>query len=618
MIDPQNPRVLYAGVLLAGVYKTTDGGEHWEAVNNGINTRGFRSVSIVVINPRNTQRLYYTNGGGVYRTLDGGKTWARITNCPGDGIFGLFFHPVSNTLFVSVPSDRPSTSRGVYRLILLCQFLPCPNLLARTPTVVLCSEQFGCNTVVMSILCEIRIGRTRHSQKADQNDEVVLTDTEADCKLSGTLVGGTSFLDMEVSTQDREFLYALTGRPGSVYRSSDSGNTWDRIQNSCQAIATHPQSGLVAYCGDSLLRITNGGQTWETLSIIMFGQVGVIVVSPHDPDTIYVGGENLYMSKDGGRSWAERSNGLGVACLELKFNPADNTTLYLIEGYCRFARRLERLYLSSDSGSSWNPVIDKGLGLAFDADGTTLYRYFTSPPEIGRSRDNGKTWQWDRLPQTSLRLINVVAHSQRVGTVYAITESAPFAYLSADRGYSWRPSTGLSSRFLSGTLSTMLTMGLFFDHKSQLVYSVADADLARSDNGGMTWTSCSRDGLGYTAISNESRAAVDPRDENRLFLATLRIGVLMSQDGCKTWQSANTRLGNLFLIAIAIDLKNPDRVYAGTDGGACISSDGGKAWVQANQGLLSATVVYSIVVDPKDSRNVYAATPYGIFRLEAK
>ena len=92
----------------------------------------------------------------------------------------------------------------------------------------------------------------------------------------------------------------------------------------------------------------------------------------------------------------------------------------------------------------------------------------------------------------------------------------------------------------------------------------------------------------------------------------------MSQEGCKTWQSANTRLGNLFLIAIAIDLKNPDRVYAGTDGGACISSDGGKAWVQANQGLLSATVVYSIVVDPKDSRNVYAATPYGIFRLEAK
>jgi hypothetical protein len=61
-----------------------------------------------------------------------------------------------------------------YLLVLLCQFLPCPNLLARTPTVVLCSEQFGCNTVVMSILYEIRIGRTRHSQKADQNDKVVL------------------------------------------------------------------------------------------------------------------------------------------------------------------------------------------------------------------------------------------------------------------------------------------------------------------------------------------------------------------------------------------------------------------------------------------------------------
>jgi photosystem II stability/assembly factor-like uncharacterized protein len=47
-----------------------------------------------------------------------------------------------------------------------------------------------------------------------------------------------------------------------------------------------------------------------------------------------------------------------------------------------------------------------------------------------------------------------------------------------------------------------------------------------------------------------------------------------------------------------------------------ISFDGGKTWGQVNDGLLGATVVYSITVD-KDS-NVYAATPYGIFKLEGK
>ena len=50
--------------------------------------------------------------------------------------------------------------------------------------------------------------------------------------------------------------------------------------------------------------------------------------------------------------------------------------------------------------------------------------------------------------------------------------------------------------------------------------------------------------------------------------------------------------------------------------GATISFNGGGSWNQVNDGLLGATVVYSIVVDKEG--NVYAATPYGIFKLEGK
>jgi photosystem II stability/assembly factor-like uncharacterized protein len=72
----------------------------------------------------------------------------------------------------------------------------------------------------------------------------------------------------------------------------------------------------------------------------------------------------------------------------------------------------------------------------------------------------------------------------------------------------------------------------------------------------------------------------------------------------------------LFVTAIAIDPNNPDTLYAATDGGAYVSFDSGQTWNQINDGLLGATVVYSIVVD-KDG-NVYAATPYGIFHYEGK
>jgi photosystem II stability/assembly factor-like uncharacterized protein len=102
----------------------------------------------------------------------------------------------------------------------------------------------------------------------------------------------------------------------------------------------------------------------------------------------------------------------------------------------------------------------------------------------------------------------------------------------------------------------------------------------------------------------------------RLYLATPGQGVLVSTDKCGSWTPSSNGLMNLFVNTLAIDPNNINTVYAGTDGGAYISYDAGATWGQVNDGLLGATVVYSIAVD-KDG-NVYAATPYGIFTLESK
>ncbi len=109
---------------------------------------------------------------------------------------------------------------------------------------------------------------------------------------------------------------------------------------------------------------------------------------------------------------------------------------------------------------------------------------------------------------------------------------------------------------------------------------------------------------------------VQPGDADRLILATRGNGILISADGCQSWQASNKGLGSPFVNTLAMDPNDPNTIYAGTDGGAYVSFDFGQHWHQVNDGLLGATVVYSIVVD-KDS-NVYAATPYGIFKLENK
>jgi hypothetical protein len=54
----------------------------------------------------------------------------------------------------------------------------------------------------------------------------------------------------------------------------------------------------------------------------------------------------------------------------------------------------------------------------------------------------------------------------------------------------------------------------------------------------------------------------------------------------------------------------------GTRGGIYISFDWGNSWAPVNEGLIGSQIVYSIAVDPNNPDNVYAATPYGIFKLE--
>lgn len=92
-IDPTNPNVVWAGTGEAhirsnvsignGVYRTTDGGKHW--THMGLEKTG--RISRIVIDPRDPDRVFVAALGhlygpqqerGVYRTTDGGERWERV------------------------------------------------------------------------------------------------------------------------------------------------------------------------------------------------------------------------------------------------------------------------------------------------------------------------------------------------------------------------------------------------------------------------------------------------------------------------------------------------------------------------------------------------------------
>ena len=69
LLHPTEPSQLYVGGP-EGVWKSSDSGKTWQAVNQGITTLNIRALAM---NPKNPQILYAgTNGSGLYRSTDAG------------------------------------------------------------------------------------------------------------------------------------------------------------------------------------------------------------------------------------------------------------------------------------------------------------------------------------------------------------------------------------------------------------------------------------------------------------------------------------------------------------------------------------------------------------------
>jgi photosystem II stability/assembly factor-like uncharacterized protein len=98
VMDPNNPAVLYATMWQAvrmpwglisggpgsGIYKTTDGGEHWTNLshNQGLpqTVLGRVGLSVAASNSNIVYAIIQAKGGGVFRSEDAGATWKRVNS----------------------------------------------------------------------------------------------------------------------------------------------------------------------------------------------------------------------------------------------------------------------------------------------------------------------------------------------------------------------------------------------------------------------------------------------------------------------------------------------------------------------------------------------------------
>jgi len=111
---------------------------------------------------------------------------------------------------------------------------------------------------------------------------------------------------------------------------------------------------------------------------------------------------------------------------------------------------------------------------------------------------------------------------------------------------------------------------------------------------------------------------VDPRNPEKVLLATDRGGVVASNDAAVNFEESNHGFSARKVEALLVDQHDPARVYAGvvndkTYGGAFVSSDGGEQWKQRSEGLEGRDI---FTFAESDDGTLLAGTNSGIFALE--
>jgi photosystem II stability/assembly factor-like uncharacterized protein len=106
VIDSQNPSTLYVVADLVGLFRSTDGGTTWRALTSGLPAVAYSSdeihpVRTLAIDPHNSNTLYAGTDFGVFRSTDGGETWSAVNSgLTSLSVFVLTIDPLdSSTLY---------------------------------------------------------------------------------------------------------------------------------------------------------------------------------------------------------------------------------------------------------------------------------------------------------------------------------------------------------------------------------------------------------------------------------------------------------------------------------------------------------------------------------------
>jgi len=450
-MDPSNPEILYAGLWTAyrkpwlmvsggpgsGIFKTVDGGRTWKELtrNPGMpaGTIGNIGISVSGANPRRIYAQIEADSGGVYRSDDAGDTWTRVNADRGLRQRAWYYSRIyadpqdENTVYASNVNFQRSRDGG---------------------------RTFQ------------GVGGTPHGDSHDlwiapNNNQRMIESNDGGSNVSTD--GGRNWTAQDYATAQ---FYHVTTTTHFPYRVCGA-----QQDNSTACIPSRP-------IGDADLAdfYDAGG-----------GESGYIAVRPDNPDIMYAGSYGGYLSRKDTRTGIERNinpwplNPMGHDAKDAKYrfqwtfpiviSPHDPNTLYIGSSV---------IFKSTDEGSSWTPISPDltrndpatlgSSGGPITKDQTSVEYYGTvftiaeSPVEKGViwggsddglvqvTRNGGTSWtnvtpkglpEWTRISMIEAS-VRTRGTAYLAGNRFQLNDFAPYLYRTTDYGQTWTPiSTGI-------------------------------------------------------------------------------------------------------------------------------------------------------------------------------
>ena len=493
-MDPNNPRILYAGMWRAerkpwtlidgstegGVYKSTDSGDTWKRLEGGL-PGGLVGKVGVAVSPANSNRVWVIQAtadekkGGLYRSDDGGKSFSRINR-----EHNLRQRAWYYTYVIADPQDENTVyvlNTGFYKSIdggKTFESIRVPHgdnhglwINPHNTDILINSNDGGANV-------SLNGGQTWSTQYNQPTAEFyrVAVDNQFPYRVYG-------------AQQDNSTISVPSSSPGGITPTQH----WYAVGGGESGhIAVDPRNSDIIYAGTYIGSITRlDREIGHQRNVTAYPQMhdgtaprdiryrfqwnAPIRLSPHDPDVLYHTSQFVHRSTDGGQSWETISPDLTTnndAYHDIPGGPIQHdhtgvelyTTIFSFEESPHTAGELwagsddGRVHISRDHGASWDEITPRQMPLegtvntielSKHAPGRALlavykYRENDARPYIFRTDDYGSSWDLLTDGENGIpghHFVRVVREDpDRQGLLYAGTEFG--LYVSFDDGAHWQ------------------------------------------------------------------------------------------------------------------------------------------------------------------------------------